>query len=207
MISTLLSTFINKLIILPGLLIAITLHELAHGFTAYLMGDATAKNNGRLSLNPIVHIDPIGFLLLFVAGFGWAKPVPVNPMYFNNRKMGTILVSLAGPLANFILSIISAIILVTGIITNSLIIKIFELTLLYNIVLGVFNLLPFPPLDGSKILASILPTKYEMLFYRYEKYTYLLLIFLIMTNVIDRLLNPLIILWYNLLVNITNILL
>lgn len=183
---------ISNLLLLPGLLIAITFHELAHGYAAYMMGDPTAKNQGRLTLNPIKHIDPIGFLLLITVKFGWAKPVPINPIYFKKRKTGMIIVSLAGPLTNFVLAIISAFILASGILTNYISFTIFKTILMYNIVLGIFNLLPFPPLDGSKVFASLLPTKYEVYFYKYEKYLYLILIVLLITGYMDYILWPLI---------------
>lgn len=135
---------------LPGLFIAIIFHELAHGYMAYILGDNTAKNAGRLSLNPIKHIDPVGFVCMLVFRFGWAKPVPINPLNFRNRKRDTILVSLAGPLTNFIIAILVSFVILFARITSPILQKIFVITLWYNIMLGVFNLLPFPPLDGSK---------------------------------------------------------
>ena len=177
---------------LPGLFIAIILHELAHGYMAYILGDNTAKNAGRLSLNPIKHIDPVGFVCMLVFRFGWAKPVPINPLNFRNRKRDTILVSLAGPLTNFIIAILVSFVILFARITSPILQKIFVITLWYNIMLGVFNLLPFPPLDGSKILASLLPRKQEYYFYRYEKYLYIILVILIGTNTIDKILGPII---------------
>ncbi|NLV88603.1 MAG: site-2 protease family protein [Tissierellia bacterium] len=177
---------------LPGLFVAIIFHELAHGLMAYILGDDTAKKAGRLSLNPLKHIDLIGFVFLLLFRFGWAKPVPVNPFNFKNRKRDTILVSLAGPFTNFLIAIIVSFILVFVKIRNPILLDILIITLWYNIMLGVFNLLPFPPLDGSKILASLLPSKVEYYFYRYEKYLYLILIILIGTNTIDKILSPII---------------
>ncbi|CAK7016381.1 site-2 protease family protein [Tissierella carlieri] len=177
---------------LPGLFTAIIFHELAHGFTAYLLGDNTAKDSGRLTLNPFKHMDLTGFLFLLIFKFGWAKPVPINPFNFKNRKRDTILVSLAGPLSNFIIAIIIGFLLSLNIITNSILFKILFITLWYNIMLGVFNLLPFPPLDGSKIIASLLPKKLEYYFYKYEKYLYVILIILIATNTVDRIMGPII---------------
>lgn len=182
----------NILYSLPGLLVAIIFHELAHGMAAYALGDNTAKNSGRLTLNPIKHIDPIGFLSMLVFKFGWAKPVPINPFNFKNRKRDTLLVSLAGPVANFIIALIIVFVLKSNIITNYLAFEMILITLWYNIMLGVFNLLPFPPLDGSKIIASLLPDKVEYYFYKYEKYFYLILILLIFTNMIDKILSPII---------------
>lgn len=177
---------------LPGLFVAIIFHELAHGLMAYILGDDTAKKAGRLSLNPLKHIDLIGFVFLLLFRFGWAKPVPVNPFNFKNRKRDTILVSLAGPFTNFLIAIIVSFMLVFVKIRNPILLDILIITLWYNIMLGVFNLLPFPPLDGSKILASLLPSKVEYYFYRYEKYLYLILIILIGTNTIDKILSPII---------------
>lgn len=190
------------IISLPGLLLAIVIHEFSHGFAAYLLGDNTAKESGRLSLNPIKHIDIIGFIFLFIFKFGWAKPVPINPRNFKNRKKDTIIVSLAGPLSNFLLALIISILISLGNINNYLIIEIMIIALWYNTMLGVFNLLPFPPLDGSKILASLLPIKYEFKFYKYEKYLYLILIILIATDSVDRILRPIIEIIMNLLIYI-----
>ena len=103
---------------LPGLFIAIIFHELAHGYMAYILGDNTAKNAGRLSLNPIKHIDPVGFVCMLVFRFGWAKPVPINPLNFRNRKRDTILVSLAGPLTNFIIAILVSFVILFARITS-----------------------------------------------------------------------------------------
>ena len=195
---------LEKIISLPGLFIAIIFHELAHGYTAYKLGDPTAKEAGRLTLNPLKHIDIVGFLFMLVFKFGWAKPVPINPSYFKKRKRDTILVSLAGPLTNFIIAIISAFIISTNIIKNSIFIDILIITLWYNIMLGVFNLLPFPPLDGSKVVASILPVKWEYKFYKYERYLYLILVFLVISNTIDKILGPLINISLNVLLKIVN---
>lgn len=182
----------NYLISLPGLLIAIIFHELAHGYAAYKLGDPTAKNAGRLTLNPIKHIDPVGFLFMLVFRFGWAKAVPINPSYFKNRKRDMIIVSMAGVLTNFILAILFGFIIINFEISNDYLYQIFLIAMWYNLMLGIFNLLPFPPLDGSKIVASLLPTKLEYLFYKYERYFYFVLLLLIMTNTINKILVPLI---------------
>lgn len=180
------------LISIPGLLIAIVFHELAHGYTAYILGDNTAKDAGRLTLNPIRHIDPVGLLTMIFFRFGWAKPVPINPARFKNRKRDTFLVSIAGITTNLILAIISALILVHFPIRNDIVFQMVLITMWYNIMLGVFNLLPFPPLDGSKLVASLLPLKYEFLFYKYERYFYFVLIILIMTDTTQKLMGPMI---------------
>ncbi|SKA88375.1 Zn-dependent protease (includes SpoIVFB) [Paucidesulfovibrio gracilis DSM 16080] len=156
------------IIALP-LLLALTFHEVAHGMVAYRLGDPTAKLHGRLTLNPLKHLDPLGTLIFFIARVGWAKPVPVNPGYFKNPRKGMLLVALAGPLANFALALgfaalfhIFASIDVPG--RESLLFKVLYPTVLIcqagvfvNLILGIFNLLPIPPLDGSNILAGILP--------------------------------------------------
>ncbi len=190
------------LISIPGLLIAIVCHELAHGYMAYFLGDTTAKDEGRLSLNPVNHIDPVGLLAMLVFRFGWAKPVPINFMKFKNRKRDTFLVSIAGVVTNFILAFVSALILVHVPIRNEIVYQMVLITMWYNIMLGVFNLLPFPPLDGSKVVASFLPTKLEFLFYKYERYFYFVLIFLIMTNVTDRIIGPIIDFILNLIIRL-----
>ena len=190
------------LLTLPGLLVAIIIHEVSHGYVAYLLGDDTAKKSGRLSLNPLKHIDLVGFICLLVFKFGWAKPVPINSLNFKNRKRDTILVSLAGPFSNFLMAIIVGFIISSGIITNNILFNVLIIMLWYNIMLGVFNLLPFPPLDGSKVIASLLPVKYEYLFYKYEKYLYFILVILIVTNTIDKILGPFIDFSLNMLIKI-----
>ncbi|MCF7844969.1 MAG: site-2 protease family protein [Kiritimatiellales bacterium] len=163
-----------------AILIAISVHEWGHGFVAYKLGDPTAKMDGRLSLNPLSHLDPIGTLMFIVVGFGWAKPVPIDPRYFRNHKRDTTLVALAGPATNLIMAFICFFILtivlkggvgnsamsLLGEPTNgSVLIKLFEQILgsciFVNLALMAFNLLPIAPLDGSKILAAFIPYKYE----------------------------------------------
>jgi Zn-dependent protease len=189
----------SYLISLPGLLTAIIFHELAHGLTAYWLGDPTAKDAGRLTLNPIRHIDPVGFLFMLVFRFGWAKAVPINPMNFKNRKRDTILVSIAGVTVNFIIAMILGAVLVYGNVTNQTAIDILGIGMWYNIMLGVFNLLPFPPLDGSKVVASLLPVKMEYYFYKYERYFYIILLGLIATDMVQRILGPLVNFAYSLI--------
>lgn len=193
---------VEKLISLPGLLVAIIFHELAHGYTSYKLGDPTPKKNGRLTLNPISHIDPIGFLCLIIFKFGWAKPVPINPSYYKHRKKDTVLVSIAGPITNLLIALLVSFIISRGFIKSETILNIFVIMVWYNIMLGIFNLIPLPPLDGSKILASLLPLKYETLFYKYEKYLNIILILLIITKQIDKILSPVINLCLNLLIKI-----
>lgn len=174
-----------------AVLVAIIPHEMAHGYAAYLCGDDTAKNDGRLSLNPLHHLDPIGTICLIFFKFGWAKPVMINPNNFRDRKKGTFFVSIAGVLTNFILAIISVIIM-KHIRLNDFVFELFMNIFWFNIVLGVFNLIPIPPLDGSKLLFSFLPPKYEYYLIKYEKYGYILLLLLIMTDNLDKILIPMV---------------
>lgn len=187
----------------PGVLIAITFHEFAHGYAAYKLGDDTAKNEGRLSLNPLDHLDPIGTLMLLVAGFGWGKPVHVNPRNYT-RKMsmekGEAIVSLAGPLMNFILAIIFTLIycaiykfagysfmLST---TGSIIITLISSTVSINIGLGVFNLIPLPPLDGSKIIMPFLPYKAKQWFVNNEQIFYIVFVLIWITGIAGSIISP-----------------
>jgi len=167
-------------------LICITIHELAHGFTAYKLGDSTAKDMGRLTLNPIKHIDPIGLLMMLMVGFGWAKPVPVDMRNFKHPKWGMAISAFAGPLSNMILAMI--VMFITGFVAiplgsnaNDVTMTIFTLlriTVFLNIALAVFNMLPFPPLDGSKVLFSLLPEKWYYKVLRYERYGMVVLLVL-----------------------------
>lgn len=179
---------------LLAVLMAITFHETAHGYVAYRLGDPTAKNQGRLTLNPIAHLDPIGALMMFVFGFGWAKPVPVNPFYFEgDRTKGMMLVSVAGPLTNLIISFAAYFIYVAGSgFAGIPFLSIFlSTTVTLNIYLAVFNLIPIPPLDGSKILAGLLPkaTAYKFL-NTVEQYGFLILMLLIFFNITDMIMVP-----------------
>jgi len=171
--------------VIPAL-VCITLHELAHGFVAYLMGDTTAKDAGRLTLNPIKHIDIMGLIMMIVFRFGWAKPVPVNSSNFRNRRAGIVTVSLAGPLSNFVTGLICCILfyMISFFTQGESALSRFALTILIqsvymNVGLMIFNLIPIPPLDGSKILLEFLPYRWQYKIYAYERYFGLILILLV----------------------------
>lgn len=180
---------------LPGIIIALTFHEYAHALTAYLMGDNTAKQYGRLTLNPIAHLDPLGFLCLIVTRrFGWAKPVPVNDLNFKDRKKGLLLVSLAGPLSNFFLALVIAVVYrVVYYNASPIILSMLQIAYIINLGLGVFNLLPIPPLDGSKILDAFLTNKQRFYLRRYSAYSNIIIILLVFTGIISAILGPVII--------------
>lgn len=186
------STLIGYLYLIPAILMTITVHECAHGYVATLLGDPTAKNSGRLTLNPIAHFDPVGALCMLVFRFGWAKPVPINPYYFKNRRRDTAITALAGPLSNFLSAFVSLLIVgvclaigFTGTV-GTVVINFFYMFCSLNIGLGVFNLIPIPPLDGSKVLGAVLPTEtWQKLMY-YERYGMLALIVLLYTGLLTR---------------------
>lgn len=193
----------SLLISAPGVLIAITFHEFAHAFVADRLGDDTARREGRLSLNPLDHLDPIGTVLLLFAGFGWGKPVHVNPRNYT-RKMsmekGEALVSIAGPVMNFILAIIFAIVyygivkLASLSFLNSemggIVLDLIGATVSINIGLGLFNLIPLPPLDGSKVIMPFLPYKAKSFFINNEQIFYIVFVVLWITNLTSYIITP-----------------
>ena len=180
---------------LPGLLLALVLHEYAHARVAVAMGDFTPKLTGRLTLNPMAHIDPIGLLMLLVARFGWAKPVMINPRNFKDMKKGNILVALAGPAANFLTAFVTLFIMMVlfkfGMLNTVGIKTVLSMIVLFNINFGIFNLIPLPPLDGSKILLEFLPGELAYKYMGLERYSFIILIILIMTPVLSSILVPL----------------
>lgn len=168
------------LISLPILLIVITVHEFAHALVADRLGDPTPRLAGRLSLNPIAHIDPIGLLMLIIVRFGWAKPVPINPYNFRNPRQGNLMVSLAGPVSNFLFAWVLAIIYRTlPLAIGGLPSQLLSYAIWISLSLGVFNLIPIPPLDGSHILEYFLPPHQLEFMYRLQQYGFLVLIFII----------------------------
>jgi Zn-dependent protease len=167
------------LLIAPPILLALTFHEYAHAYVANRLGDDTAKQSGRLSLNPLRHLDPLGTIMIFLVHFGWAKPVPVNPYRLKNPKKDMLWISAAGPFANMVLALTSGILLRLLIATAEtpdrtsfmvLLIYVVFMSLKINLALAIFNILPIAPLDGSKILSSILPDGFEKIFYFMERY-------------------------------------
>jgi len=170
--------FYTLLLAVPAILIALTFHEFAHGYVAYRMGDPTAKNMGRLTLNPLAHLDPLGTIMIFLIHFGWAKPVPVDPRYLGNPKRDMMWIAAAGPLMNMALALITGILIRIFIgaglangqagETVGMVFQMLYFSLYINLALAFFNLLPIPPLDGSKILAGMLPHRYAPTLYMIE---------------------------------------
>ncbi len=186
---------IRYLYIIPAALIAVVLHELGHAFVSYKLGDPTPKSEGRLTLNPLKHLDMVGIICLIFFGFGWAKPVSIDSSYYKNTKLGITLVGLAGPLVNFILAILSftfigVIYIVEIKLGSNVFLSILNTFFIYlaiiNIGLGVFNLIPIPPLDGSKVIGGILPDKAYNEYMRYQAYgMYFMIGFMIFLFILD----------------------
>jgi Zn-dependent protease len=194
------------------LLLGIICHEVAHGYIAYLLGDPTAKNAGRLTLNPLKHLDPLGTLILILTRIiGWAKPVPINPANFKNIRRDILLVSIAGPLANILLAFLFfilfksskylSLILSEWLITSLLlpIRLIFVAGIIINIILALFNLIPIPPLDGSKIIAFFLPLDLAIKYMRLEKIGFLILIIMAFSGILQNLFDIVLTFVYNII--------
>ena len=178
-------------------LVCITFHEVCHGLAALALGDTTAKRAGRLTLNPMKHVDPFGLLLLVTAKVGWAKPVPIDPRHFKNPKVGMAITAIAGPLSNVVLSALAAalytVTMFYAVYLNlplpDWISTFFYYMFYISAGLAVFNILPFPPLDGSKVLLSLLPQKWYWKLLQYERYGMFVLMALTLTGVLDAPLN------------------
>lgn len=180
---------------LPGIVIAMVVHEYAHARVAYALGDYTPRMQGRLTLNPAAHVDPIGLAMLFIVHFGWAKPVEINPMNFSNPRRDDILVSLAGPASNLITAFIALIVLILmvklGLPMSQGVLAVFNLIIIYNINFAIFNMLPIPPLDGSHILKQLLPYELARQFEMLERYSFIFLILILATPVLQYVFVPL----------------
>ena len=197
---------LDMLISLIAALTCIILHELAHGYVALLLGDKTAKKMGRLTFNPLKHIDPIGLLAFVFLKFGWAKPVQVDPRNFKNPKRGMAITALAGPATNFILAVF--ILFIFGFIIpfvgrNAFIFQLFVRIAYFSVFLGIFNLVPIPPLDGSKVLFAIASDELWMKLMRYERYGFIFLLLLIMIPATKNLLGTVTLTVFELLANVT----
>jgi Zn-dependent protease len=210
MITQLFNDPLGLLFTLIALLVAVTVHEFSHAFAADRLGDPTPRLMGRLTLNPLKHLDPIGTIMLLLVRFGWGKPVEFDPYNLRNPRRDSAIISLAGPISNFIVAIVSAIIVHIlfsfrlALLTNSfiglpiyLIIALLQPIIVLNIILGVFNLIPIHPLDGFKIVEGILPHEYARQWHELEPYGFIFLLFLIFpvfggVSPISRILSPII---------------
>ena len=185
------------LITAAAALLCISVHESCHGLSAWILGDPTARRQGRITLNPLKHIDPAGLFMMVVARFGWAKPVPINPGYFKNPRAGMAVTALAGPVSNLLLCVLAAVGYTVSIFYAlyfqsqflQTVSEFCDLVFILSAGLAVFNLLPIPPLDGSKVLFSVLPDEMYWKLMRYERYGMAALMVLLLTGVLDIPLN------------------
>ncbi|MBU0535289.1 MAG: site-2 protease family protein [Patescibacteria group bacterium] len=179
------------ILLMVALIVSLTFHEFSHAFVADKLGDPTAKNMGRLTLNPLAHLDPLGTLFLLVARFGWGKPVPFNPLNLKNPRRDAALISLAGPASNFILAITASLI-IRLVSAGSLLGGFLYLVVFYNLILGIFNLIPVGPLDGNKIVYGFLPMNLAIQWQEIQRYGMFILLFLVFTNTTSLILSPLV---------------
>ncbi len=190
---------IDKIIMIPMVLIALMFHELAHGWVSIKLGDPTPRMQGRMTLNPLAHLDPVGTLLMILTGFGWAKPVQINPRYYKDPKKGMALTALAGPLTNFLLAVIAmllygiifVIMVKTGLFVNSInaMARLLMQFVTLNLCFMVFNFIPIPPLDGSRILGIFLSNSAYFKLQQYERYSFIAIILLSATGAFDRIIG------------------
>ena len=196
---------------LPALLISLSIHEFAHAWVPYKQGDISQKIRGRLTLDPFKHIDPIGFLCIVLCGVGWGRPVMVDDRNFKNSRKGTMLTALAGPVSNLLLAVLLTLVLkilmMVGVFDNivansigTIFLQMFLYTIEFNIVFGIFNLIPLPPLDGSKVLAYFLPQSLRGIMYTLERYTFIILLIIFCTNITSYIITPA----YNAILNLLN---
>ncbi len=208
-------SIINKLLFLPGIIIGITFHEAAHGYVSHWLGDPTPKNQGRLSLNPLAHIDPMGFIALLLVGFGWGKPVMIDPRYYKKPKRDELLVSLAGVTTNLIIAILFAIIQILIIDTGfayslgaswNIINLIIQYIVFVNLVLMCFNLLPIPPLDGFSVLTQIFDLRRYDWYYKVYSNGFFILMLLVFIGALDGFLDKSVtFFYYNIMRAVLNI--
>lgn len=209
------SGIINKLLFLPGIIIGITFHEAAHGYVSHWLGDPTPKNQGRLSLNPLSHIDPMGFIALLLVGFGWGKPVMIDPRYYKHPKRDELLVSLAGVTTNLILAIIFAVIQIllidTGVAYSmgaswNIVTLIIQYIIFVNLVLMCFNLLPIPPLDGFSVITQLFDLRRYDWYYKVYSNGFLILMALVFIGALDGFLDKSVtFFYYNIMRAVLNI--
>ncbi len=199
---------LGKLLILPGILLGISIHEFSHGYAAVKMGDNTPLMQGRITLNPLKHIDPMGFICLLMFGFGWARPVMINARNFKNPRRDDAIVSLAGPLANFAVALsFVGLMKLTDMfmpytLTTQVIWQVLQSTVTINLVLMIFNLIPIPPLDGHHILGSIGGPKVWNFYYKYYDHLRFVMLLLIVFNGISIIIGPIIQYLYSFLISI-----
>ena len=183
------SYLLNIVLSVVPALLCITFHEVSHGYVAYRLGDTTAKDAGRLTLNPLKHIDPMGLLMMVVFKFGWAKPVPVNMMRFRSPKRGMALTALAGPVSNVLLALVFLFLyglLYRALYSVQFLLDMIWLTAYISLALAIFNIIPISPLDGSKVLFALLPDAAYAKLMRYERYGMILLLVLVATGVLGK---------------------
>ena len=199
---------LSKLLILPGILLGISIHEFAHGYAAVKMGDNTPLMQGRLTLNPVKHIDPMGFVCLLLFGFGWAKPVMINSRNFKNPRRDDAIVSIAGPLANFLTAFLFVgLMKLTDIflpynLSSQILWELLRSTVSINLVLMIFNLIPIPPLDGHHILGSIGGAKVWNFYYKYYEHLRFAMLLLIVFRGVGVIIGPIINYLYGFLTSI-----
>ena len=196
---------------LPALVLSLSIHEYAHAWVAYKLGDISQKIRGRLTLNPLAHIDPIGFIAIMLIGVGWGKPVTVDDRNFKDSRKGMMLTALAGPTSNLILAIVVTILLkvlyTVGAIEamsasniGNITINMLMTLISFNVIFCVFNLIPLPPLDGSKVLSYFLPQRARGFMYTLERYSFIIILFIYFTNITTYLIRP----GYNLILKLLN---